>query len=528
VKEHFRHDNDQEVFIARFSSVEKLKAELETREKGAIGNILILDALDELYDGSQTIFNLLTQKDHPVRAFSKVLLGFRDTFLKANENLEDAIDREDWTLLHMAPLQFTDVEHYLRECFPINKMQEEYGDTRRFIKDGDTLPPKLREGVTPFLLYHIQFLLEEPPQDGSLTYWDVMNRLVDKIMEKGSPLDRRKNSGYKQKILEVFKDKVLQAYQQGEKGERIVFSQADLENLQIDERLMRNFSFLSKVEDGKSAYYTFSHSNFSDYFLALLLFEGRIRELDFDKTRYPDAYRLYQDFCWKGIEPRGTYRYDWEPLVASALPCFAFQVMVRKHGGQLPVQHPSISKYFRDAFKGWTSENWEVAKALAVCRVDGVGINSELKAIEQQRPSAARELSKVLDFKTNTFLHPLYRDVFAFLYYQEQGREAALSFLDKSPFGWLFRHERNWLEFGEQAEAYSLVYPVKDNGSAYSILLKATHGMNSQNSIRRYMLPCKPPLCWNATMRQPNTCMCRYTPLLCPPTCSRASPFRSR
>ncbi len=475
VKQHFQRETPQKIFIARFSDVEKLKVQLGKWEKDAIGNILILDALDELYDGSQTIFDLLTQKDHPVRAFSKVVLGFRDTFLTANENLEEAIEREDWVLLHMAPLQFLDVERYLRESFPVNKMQKEYGDARRFIMDGDSLPPKLRDGVTPFVLYHIQFLLEAPPQDGPLTYWDVMNRLVEKILDKGSPQDRRNSQVYKQKMLEVFKAKVLQAYQQGEKDGPLMFTQQDLENLSIDERLLRNFSFLSIVEGNPKGDYTFSHSNFIDYFLALLLFEGHIRELDFDKSRYPDAYRLYQISCWKRIAPKGVYQYDWDPLVASTLPCFAFQVMVRKQGGQLPLRHPSISKYFRNVFKDWNPVTWNKAKKLAAQNSEGADISGGIKAFKQRSRwgGDSEELAQLIDFKHNNFRHPLYRDVFAFLYYQEQGRNPALDFLDKSPFGWLFRYEQNWLEYGEQAAAYSLVYPVKENAQAYNLLQRA-------------------------------------------------------
>ncbi|MBK8880457.1 MAG: formylglycine-generating enzyme family protein [Haliscomenobacter sp.] len=362
----------------------------------------------------------------------------------------------------------------MRECFPVEK-QEAYGAALRYVNAGDTHTPRLHEGVTPFLLHHIQFLLEEPHKDDTLTYWEVMNRLANKIMEKSSLLDGRNNPALQQKLLDFFMIKVLQAYQQGATGERMIFAQHDLENLPINERLLRNFSFLAKVEDGIMPYYTFSHSHFRDYFLARLLFEGRIREVDFDKGRYPDAYRLYQDCCWKRIGPKGAYRYDWDPVAASALPCFAFQVMMRKHGGELPLKRPSMSSYFRVVFKHWQPQTWQAAKDLAARQAEGHTIGAELEAIRQRHllEHTARELDPVVDFTAKAFRHPIYRDVFAFLHYQEQGREAALAFLDQSPFGWLFRRERHWLEYGEQTDAYSLVYPVKDNDSAYGILQTA-------------------------------------------------------
>ncbi|MEZ5044079.1 MAG: SUMF1/EgtB/PvdO family nonheme iron enzyme [Saprospiraceae bacterium] len=476
VRAHFRHLTKQKVFIARFSHVDELRAQLEEWEKDAIENILVLDALDELYDDGNAIFGILTKKNNPVRAFSKVVLSFRDTFLNANQSLKKAIDEEDWTLLRMAPLQFTHVQNYLRECFP-PKMQEEYGAALRYVKAGDTLPPVLQEGVTAFLLYHIQFLLEEPPKDGPLTYWDVMNQLVNKIMEKGSPLDGRKNPVLKQKLLAFFMDKVWQVYLTIGENKPFVFAlgQQDFEDLEMDERLLRNFSLLSKIENETGIHYTFSHSHFKDYFLALLIFEGRIPEVGFDKGKFPDAYRLYQDYCWKQIAPGGTYRYDWHPVVASGLPCFAFQVMVHKHGGELPLKYPSVSKYFRAAFEDWHPQTWEQAKTLAAGLAEGQDIRVELENIQQHYlvEVTANELAQVVDFGTKAFRHPLYRDVFAFLYHQERGREEVLAFLDESDFGWLFRHEWNWLAYGEQTEVYSLVYEVKDNGSVYGILEKA-------------------------------------------------------
>ncbi|MBK8880456.1 MAG: hypothetical protein IPN74_18695 [Haliscomenobacter sp.] len=104
MRAHFLHDTNQKVFIARFSSAPALNAQLETWQEDAVGNILILDALDELFDDSNAILGMLTENNHLVRAFSKVVLGFRDTFLKANKPLREAIVREeDWVLLHIAP-----------------------------------------------------------------------------------------------------------------------------------------------------------------------------------------------------------------------------------------------------------------------------------------------------------------------------------------------------------------------------------------------------------------------------------------
>lgn len=481
VAAHFDHRTSQKVFIARFHGKDRLEAQLTAWEKEALGNILILDGLDELHDDGMAILDLLTAKNHPVRAFSKVLLGIRDTFLKANQRLQDAINREDWTILRMAPLQFTAVEDYLRKCFPLNE-QERYGAARHRVKRGNSIPPELHEWVTPFELYHIQFLLEEPTTDGLLSDWDIMDWRVQKILEKGSPLDGRKNPIYKQEILTFFTDRVLAAYKEWEKnhnkslGERLRFTQQDLEDLHINERILRNFSFLSRIENGITAYFTFSHGHFYDYFLARLLFDGKLSEVEFDKSQYPDAYRLYQDYCWKRINPNEkNYNYGWHPVLASALPSFALQVMVRKHGGELPIKHPSVTKYFREVFKNWNPETWNTAMQLAVTQTDGYDISGHLDAIRQQSliQPVVTELKQVVNFTTHDFQHPLYRDVFAFLHYQQQGKAAAGDFLDKSPFGWLFRHERNWLEYGEQTDAFSLVYPVKDNGSAYGILQKA-------------------------------------------------------
>lgn len=480
VKAHFMHHTDKKVFIARFSSLDWLNAQLKEWKKDAVGNILILDALNEAFDDPDTILQLLAESNRPVRVFSKVILGFRDTFLKANQPLKKAIDTEDWTVLRMAPLEMADVQHYLRKCFPVSE-QDKYAVALKQVKIPNATPPELREGVTPFVLYHVAFLTKEGRTGNSTALWDVMNQLANKMMPEGN-------------TRHFFKKKVLEAYQQGGVLDRLIFTESDMEDIGQPSHL----PFLSKKQDkNRTEYYTFAHSNFKDYILAQLLFEGRICEIDFDKERYPDAYQLYQDYCWRKIHPQG-HSYEFDPVVASALPCFAFQVMHDKHEGELPLKYPSISQYFRAVFEDWDAEilaklkqlaeqqatGQEVAKDLeALCRLER-DISIKQSASSKQylvwRPNPYGDeappdlkLEQVVDTDTYDFRHPLYRDVLAFLHRWEQGREAALAFIDQSPFGWLFRHERIWLEYGEYSDAFSLVYPVKDEDSSYSILFKA-------------------------------------------------------
>lgn len=477
VRAHFQKNTAQKVFIARFNHAEVLRAQLKAWEKDALGNILILDALDELYDDADTILGLLEDKHSEIRAFSKVVLGFRDTFLKANKPLRKAIDAEDWTLLKVAPLEYPGAKAYLRACFPVHNAQEQYAAALRFVKEEDTMPPALRYGVTPFLLYHIQYLLDNKPvEEAPATYWDVMRRLADKMMEKMAVIDGYPNDALKRGLVAFFKDRVMDAYNAPQdKYPPFWLMPDELEGQPVPERILRNFSLLSRIEQKTGIFYTFSHAHFKDYFLALLLAEGRIREIDFDKAAYPDAYRLYQDYCWKCIAPDSRPRYDWHPVVAHALPCFAFQVMAYKYGGQLPTKYPSISKYFRAAFKSWAPGTWQKARALAARETAGEDNKAHLDHIRRNAlvEPAFEELSSVINWDTHTFVHPLCRDAFAFFYHQEQGGAAALDFLDKSAFSWLFRYERNWLEYGEQAEAFSLVYIVKDDDSTYTILKSA-------------------------------------------------------
>lgn len=295
-----------------YAGFETLKEIQAIRNKA--NTILFLDAFDEDTNARENLSAYIHEKSELMVAlsqFQQVIVTCRQQFLLPKKDEKEGGLAINWT--HLGEDEFLIIKlHVFTDTQAKQYLTQKYGEetievegklekkvvlaNRIFDKaksaNGDSFFQKAL-----LLSYMDDFLNAKKANIHYLC--DIYRHIIEKQAKEHEQLEDRSEESYETKLLTYSQKIALFEYEKNKKQLSLQEIQDLAEKLDLEAALTkidaRSRSFLTKAPYQR--YFTFSHSSFFDYFLALSLFEQVIEEEDFTFADYPEVTQFYNEIC---------------------------------------------------------------------------------------------------------------------------------------------------------------------------------------------------------------------------------------